>query len=329
MPTSPADQASLASAPLAGAPLVSVVIPTCDRPDALAEALESVRAQTVDDYEIVVVDDASGDAEAVAEAVRRAAGARLLRSHRPGGGAAARNRGVAAARGRLVAFLDDDDLWRPDKLARQLALLAASPDPERTLVYSALDIRGRHGTRRLPARGLAEGEDVGDYLWRHGGWMQTSSFLAPRRLLTRVAFRAALPAHQDWDLVIRLAAAGVHFRFDPEPLVVYRDDGVGKRLSRRARPQASLAWLESVRGLISPAAYRTFRARRAPLMARLEPAAGLAAIAEAWRGGDLGALRTARLLAGFALAGLSPAAYRALPELRRPRRRGAPDPQAT
>jgi glycosyltransferase involved in cell wall biosynthesis len=87
-----------------------VIIPTHDRPDLLREAITSVRNQTVDEVEIIVVDDASDPPVVVDDDIV------LVRHDRPLGPAAARNAGVAAARGHAVAFLDDDDLWLPDRL---------------------------------------------------------------------------------------------------------------------------------------------------------------------------------------------------------------------
>jgi len=92
----------------------------------LAEALESVFAQTHPSVEAIVVDDGSTDDT---PAVVAAFGARLRAFRQPNAGpAAARNRGVRAARGDFVAFLDADDLWLPDKLERQLARFAARPE---------------------------------------------------------------------------------------------------------------------------------------------------------------------------------------------------------
>ncbi|WP_119169283.1 glycosyltransferase family 2 protein [Algihabitans albus] len=297
-------------------PRVSVVIPTRDRPDCLAEAVASVLRQSHPVSEVIVVDDASRDPDATRSAVGDDPRVHLIRNDRSLGGGGTRNLGVASATGDLVAFLDDDDLWHPKKLECQVAALAGSADWQRTLVYCALQVRGRAGEIRLPAQGIGAEEDVGDYLWRRGGWMQTSSLLLPRKLAAEISFRPELAAHQDWDFVIRLAAAGVAFVFLPEPLVIYRDDHAGARISRRPDPQASLEWLESVRSLISPAAYRAFRARRAPLLARDRPLSALTAIGAAVRHGELDPLRAARLLAAFAVAFVSPVAYRALPPMR-------------
>jgi glycosyltransferase involved in cell wall biosynthesis len=91
-------------------PEFSVIIPTHNRADLLAEAIASVRAQTVEDVEIVVVDDASDPPVAVDGDIL------LVRHEQSLGPAAARNAGVAASHGCAVAFLDDDDLWLPDRL---------------------------------------------------------------------------------------------------------------------------------------------------------------------------------------------------------------------
>jgi glycosyltransferase involved in cell wall biosynthesis len=104
---------------------VSVVIPAFNAARYLGAALGSVLAQTSPPDEIVVVDDGSRDE--TAEVAQSFPGVRLVaRDH--GGIAAARNTGVAATCGRWIAFLDADDLWLPNKLERQLAHLAASPD---------------------------------------------------------------------------------------------------------------------------------------------------------------------------------------------------------
>lgn len=92
----------------------------------LAEALESVFQQTHPNLELIVVDDGSTDDT---PAVIAAYGDRVRALAQPNAGpAAARNHGVRAARGELVAFLDADDLWLPEKLSRQLARFAARPD---------------------------------------------------------------------------------------------------------------------------------------------------------------------------------------------------------
>ena len=110
-------------------PTVSVVIPTCDRPDLLRLAVESVRRQTYQDFELIVEDDT---------VTRR-------------GASATRNLGAARATGRWLAFLDDDDVWLPHKLTRQMAVLADA-DPVVGFCFSATtNVRdGRERTTTVP-----------------------------------------------------------------------------------------------------------------------------------------------------------------------------------
>jgi glycosyltransferase involved in cell wall biosynthesis len=102
-------------------PLVSVVIPTYNRSDLLVETLQSVFAQTFRDFEVIVVDDGSTDDTLERLSLFRE---RVRVISQPNGGVGvARNRGIAEASGRYVALLDHDDLWMPEKLARQVRFL--------------------------------------------------------------------------------------------------------------------------------------------------------------------------------------------------------------
>ena len=106
-------------------PRVSVVIPAYNAEAFAAQAVESLRAQTWQDFEVIAVDDGSEDA--TAEVFRRFPEVRLV-SVPHGGIARARNAGVSAAGGELIAFVDADDRWLPDKLEKQVSYLDAHPD---------------------------------------------------------------------------------------------------------------------------------------------------------------------------------------------------------
>ena len=99
--------------PTPDAPAFSVIIPTYGRPRWLTEAIDSVLAQTVQDFELIVVDDASPEPVRVGPDPR----IRLIRRDANGGAAAARNTGVEAAAGRYLTFLDDDDVYTQERLA--------------------------------------------------------------------------------------------------------------------------------------------------------------------------------------------------------------------
>ncbi|HSZ23695.1 MAG TPA: glycosyltransferase family A protein, partial [Candidatus Sulfotelmatobacter sp.] len=105
---------------------VSVIIPTFNRHAMLLEAIDSVLAQSVREFELIVIDDGSTDGTAVH--LKRLAETIRFERIEHSGPAAARNRGIAMARAPLIAFLDSDDLWLPTKLERQLAFMRANPD---------------------------------------------------------------------------------------------------------------------------------------------------------------------------------------------------------
>jgi len=107
-------------------PLVSVVIPTYNSADFLIQALNSVLNQTYSNYEIIVVDDGSSDNTSQAIEPWRSQIRYIYQDNQ--GVAAARNRGIDAATGDFIAFLDADDLFLPQKLQQQVAVFEAQPD---------------------------------------------------------------------------------------------------------------------------------------------------------------------------------------------------------
>jgi glycosyltransferase involved in cell wall biosynthesis len=109
------------------APLVSVVVPTYNARQLLLETLDSVFAQTLTDYEVIVVNDGSTDDTGDRLAPLVSAGKIRIINQANGGVGSARNRGLSEATGKYVAFLDHDDLWHPEKLERQVEFLESRP----------------------------------------------------------------------------------------------------------------------------------------------------------------------------------------------------------
>lgn len=136
-------------------PLFSVIIPTYGRPAFLAEAIASVLAQTVEDFECLLVDDASPDPPEAPVDAR----VRVVRRISNGGPSAARNTGLEHARGRYVAFLDDDDVFTPVRLALALEGLARAP-------VSICLVRFLHQAMRGPPCRTLEG-NVADTILDH------------------------------------------------------------------------------------------------------------------------------------------------------------------
>lgn len=203
--------------------LVSGIIPSFNRKAKLARAIASVVAQSHDRWELIVVDDASTDG--TAEMVRAMADPRirLVRHDRNAGVAAARNTGIGAARGAFLAFLDSDDTWRPDKLARQLDLMQRC-GPVVGVVYSGLVPRRDDGPG--PAwRPRARGNVLPDMLASNAVHLGTSSVLMRREVAETIGgFDETLPANEDHDYWTR-AARFYAFDFVPEPLIVYDQTG--------------------------------------------------------------------------------------------------------
>jgi len=106
-------------------PRISVIIPTHNRPALLAEALLSLREQTLTDWEAIIVDDASSTPVTISETDARI---RILRHTKSQGGAAAKNAGIREARAEILAFLDDDDLYAPTYLEKAINILERNPE---------------------------------------------------------------------------------------------------------------------------------------------------------------------------------------------------------
>jgi glycosyltransferase involved in cell wall biosynthesis len=199
------------------APLVSVIIPTYNRAGLVQQALASVQAQTCQDFEIVVVDD--GGTDGVFEVLSACREIRLLRHPRRRGVSAARNTGIKAARGEWLAFLDSDDLWLPDKLARQICWLESAPE---LLICQTDETWVRRGVRvNKPASHRKVGGRI--FLPSLARCMiSPSAVMLHRRLFAgHGAFDETLPAAEDYDLWLRLT-----WRYDvglvDEPLIIKR-----------------------------------------------------------------------------------------------------------
>lgn len=185
-------------------PQVTVVIPTRDRRGRLARTLAAALAQTGVDHEIVIVDDGSVDGTADLVTDHPDPRVRTVRHPMALGLARARNAGVAVARAPYVAFLDDDDLWAPDKLAAQLEALAAAPRAGWCAVGGVIvDDRLRVvGWKRPPPPG-----DVAPLLATHNPIPGGGSGVLAATDLVREAggFDPTFTCVEDLDLWIRLA----------------------------------------------------------------------------------------------------------------------------
>ena len=249
---------------------VSVVVPTAGRrPDELLGAVSSVRRQTdCGQIELIIVDDSHGllDRESVIEN----SGPVPVTFVEPSDGLGQRSSGVTHAQGKWVAFLDDDDLWEPNKLHQQIGI---AKEIERTGAFAVVSSRLVHTFAEssrtvggVPAVLIQRGEDVGSYLFHRRGpsvmraSMFTSTLLVSSELARQVPWRR-LPRHQDWDWLIRAGAQqNVQFAHHPDLLVTIHV-GSPASISAGSNWRASLDWANEMRrGGLGRTAYADFLA---------------------------------------------------------------------
>lgn len=179
---------------------VSVVLPTADRADVLDGAIESVRAQTYEDWRLVVVDGGSDDRTPKLVRGYDDPRIRYLRQDDSVGVSAARNRGIDATNGEIVAFVDSDDRWRPEYLDRQVSALA-DVDDGTAVAYCGM--RKAHG-QPLTRQGTSG--DVHEAIRRMDVPTYTSTLLVLRDAVEACGgFDERLPCFEDWELCLRLS----------------------------------------------------------------------------------------------------------------------------
>lgn len=243
-------------------PLVSVVVPTYNRAETLPRAIDSALAQTVDDLEIVVVDDGSTDRTGE---VLEGYGTDRVRTvtHETNHGAnVARNTGIDYADGEYVAFLDSDDEWRPTKLERQLELLDSRSD-EWVAAYCGFTVEtpgttGSFLSTIASVLALADddqrmegGEELlGDILADNVHPGAGSTLIVETGVVREIGgFDEDLERFQDPEIVIRILKQG-KIAYVDEPLVVRYDTGnPSAELVERASRQYLAAYEDDVNRL--------------------------------------------------------------------------------
>ena len=207
-------------------PLVSVVIPVYNGEPFIADCLQSVHEQTYRPLEVIVVDDGSTDRSL--EIVKRSPGEIkiITQQHRDVSGA--RNAGIREAAGAYIALLDQDDLWRPDKLIKQIDVFRQHPEID--LVFTDLIKFFPSGKRHHAAdkdrlaRSLTD-DNLFAKLVRKNVLMPSSVMARRKSILDAGLFDEAFKTCGDYELWLRMAALGMKFRYLPEPLTLYRHHG--------------------------------------------------------------------------------------------------------
>lgn len=220
-------------------PRVSVVLPIHDRANVLGRAIHSVLAQTDDDWELVIVDDGSSDEPETVLMQFKDPRIRLIRHSENRGAPAARNTGMEAARGGLIAFLDSDDVWRHNRLAAQSTDFETSRAGAMVCGVQVITMDGtRLGTPTLgddPVARLANFES---------GVIHTSALMIKKSVVEQgIRFDERLPAYQEYDLLLQIARRGLGVAGVADVLVEVRYDDHGQHISN---PAAQVKALELI-----------------------------------------------------------------------------------
>lgn len=201
---------------------ISAIIPVYNRAATIARALDSILAQTMPVDDIIVVDDGSSDGTQEIVRAYHDPRIRLIQHETNGGASAARNTGMQAARGDIVAFCDSDDVWLPEKIERQMAYMMAG---EYEACCTHIDITYDDGrtfrTVERPYHAALTMEDAAYGCYVSPG----STLIINKHILQAIGgYDVRYRRYEDWDLLIRLLSRGVPFGYLPDSLsCVYAD----------------------------------------------------------------------------------------------------------
>ena len=217
---------------------MSIIVPAYNRSQLLPRALNSIKEQTYENLEIIVVDD--GSSEDIKGVVERARDERIryLRHESNRGVSAARNTGIRSATGHYIGFLDSDDEWLPTKVERQVAALTENARAK--VSYCFTEVYSDDDGRIIDAHTFAKQGDILHYALIGNGveknWtglcVLIIELMLSREDLLRVGlFNERYRSHEDWDFLIRLAAA-YNFACVPDFLVRGHKHSRGHIISR-------------------------------------------------------------------------------------------------
>jgi glycosyltransferase involved in cell wall biosynthesis len=217
-------------------PIVSVIMPAFNVAPFIGEAIESVLRQSLEDWELIVVNDGSTDG--TPDAVRRFEDSRIRLIEQPNEGvSSARNKGMKEACGQLIVFLDADDRMLHDTLARFAVILRSNRDAVAAYGEGATieESGAPSGVRTRPAFAP---RPSGDALLTLLGWnfILTGGIAIRAETLRRLdGFRSDLTLGEDWEMWTRVAAEGPFAYMGPKPLVEYRmrESGAARTLARK------------------------------------------------------------------------------------------------
>jgi GT2 family glycosyltransferase/glycosyltransferase involved in cell wall biosynthesis/SAM-dependent methyltransferase/tetratricopeptide (TPR) repeat protein len=218
------------------APMVSVIVPTYNRPDWLAETLQSILRQTYRNFEIIVVNDAGPDIEHILAPLDHGERIRVIRHDANKGLAAARNTGIREAKGKYIAYLDDDDVFHPDHLQTLVQHLH-----ERQCQVAYTDAFRATQRRNGDRYEIVKRDVPYSFNWDANrilvqNFVPVLCFMHHRECIEKAGwFDESLTTHEDWDLWMRMSR---HYSFEHIKKITcefrWREDGSSMSSERRA-----------------------------------------------------------------------------------------------
>jgi glycosyltransferase involved in cell wall biosynthesis len=202
-------------------PTVSVIIPTYNRTKLLGRDIQSVLAQTYQDFELIIVDDGSTDDTEGLVKNFNSQKIKYSRHRKNKGISASRNTGIRSSRGNYIALQDSDDEWMPDKLEKQLRAFDTAP-PEVGVVYTGFYIIANNQKRYQPSASITPKDgDIFSSIIKGEYLVSPQTIMVKRECFEKYGlFDESFPAMEDWEMSLRLAKH-CHFKYIDEPLVQY------------------------------------------------------------------------------------------------------------
>lgn len=263
----------------------SIVIPAYNASESIVTTLDCVKAQTYRHFEVIIVDDKSADAAALAEVVRseryQDLDINLVLSEVKLNGAGARNKGIELATGDYVSFLDADDEWHADKLLQVSEKIAAldAQGKHNTIIFSQVNIyQDGEFLKVMPMQPPAENETVAEYLFGCYGFIQTSTIVLKREDAAKIQFDARFIRHQDYDFCIRADRMGYRFEMIAVPLANYHLVTKFGSKHKGESVKYSLFWLDTMKPHLTARDIHTYKAFKLPLRYKMDGNALMASV---------------------------------------------------
>lgn len=245
--------------------IVSVIIATRYRPKLLLRAISSVLAQTIKDFEVIIVIDGPDEATSLELANFDSPHFHVIQLPFNQGCPNARNQGVAIAKGEWIAFLDDDDEWLPTKLESQL-WLAQQSAYQWPVISCGVIARTPKGDFTYPRRFPNKDEPLSEYLLARNtfsfgeGLIQASTLFTKKELLVHYPFLQDLgQEHEDWYWLLTISSLkNVGIEFVQRPLSIWHLWEQRDTISSNNKWERSLNWIKTNQALVTPRAYAAF-----------------------------------------------------------------------